>query len=583
MDSESVIFETSLDLLRDTVLDISSSATPRRFRLVDCEELAHKKVLRIHEFIDVPPNFSTSYTAISYVWRGNPPIHAPSQDDPGTFIVKGAEDGDPISINALQHACLASLQHELSYIWLDRLCIQQTSKDDKVWQIEHMFDIYRSCKLCLILPGGVGRLVGLDEETGWIRRGWTLQEAIAPAASIVLCAWDYGDVSFLGKGGLCYFKAVIPCRSATVELLTLLQLCSDCVHEPIHNDGAIKVFQLTHRRTFAPFQPIVFGSGPQTRRVLGALAGSMQEYHQLHGTDAREQAIWRSALLRTSSRPVDMVFSIMGLFGVSLSPRDFDKNDRVGATIALAQEILRNKGRASWLSATLPFPPCRQLSSFPDFPLTTVDGIPRVPTEHGLKDVIELMDDSNAWYQELPRGEMSDDGYLTFRSQAVELAPVTAQEFDHKDIGIGIGGEQLLKAMNGTTWEIRDDLIQDHRPIIPNESSPFMAACRRWARRLGILSRPVWPPPCPQPKAFAVFLGPGFEHSGFKYIDKPIETTQSQAILIEEHAPGKYQRTSYFTWPLKVANTITWLDYPVCIGGPDIVMSGRLTTAPKST
>lgn len=45
----------------------------------------------------------------------------------------------------------------------------------------------------------------------------------------------------------------------------------------------------------------------------------------------------------TSSRPVGMIFSIIHFFGISLNPSESGADDRLGATIALAQAILKNQ------------------------------------------------------------------------------------------------------------------------------------------------------------------------------------------------------------------------------------------------
>ena len=78
--------------------------------------------------------------------------------------------------------------------------------------------------------------------------------------------------------------------------------------------------------------------------------------------------------MRTSSRPVDMVFSIMGLFGVILDPNMFEAENRIGATVALAKEILRKGGRASWLGMSFRLPPCSMLYTSPVFAETSVSG-----------------------------------------------------------------------------------------------------------------------------------------------------------------------------------------------------------------
>ncbi|SJL12716.1 uncharacterized protein ARMOST_16147 [Armillaria ostoyae] len=63
-----VIYEKPLHLLGrgDEAVDITSSAIPQRYRLVDCKALTENTVLRICEFTDFPV---VAYCAISYVWR----------------------------------------------------------------------------------------------------------------------------------------------------------------------------------------------------------------------------------------------------------------------------------------------------------------------------------------------------------------------------------------------------------------------------------------------------------------------------------------------------------------------------------
>ncbi|KDQ14119.1 hypothetical protein BOTBODRAFT_110418, partial [Botryobasidium botryosum FD-172 SS1] len=193
-----VIFDAPLSSLRDAVLDITPTATPGRFRLIDCIQFTEHQTLRILEFHGIS---RPAYAAISYTWRGiigPPPAPMAAR---GTFAVTGAEDGDPISIDLLFHACTAALRRPLrfdledtitKYLWLDRLCIMQTSKDDKAWQIGRMYRLYEACNECIILPGGTRRLASLYEPTMWIHRGWTLQEAVAPRRAMLLFAWGSG-------------------------------------------------------------------------------------------------------------------------------------------------------------------------------------------------------------------------------------------------------------------------------------------------------------------------------------------------------------------------------------------------------
>jgi hypothetical protein len=144
--------------------------------------LVQPNILRILEFTELPVK---RYSAISYIWRGPGPLD--NVEPPRTPItVRGAEDADPITFDVLRTACLASLYLKSELIWLGRLCIIQDNRLDKNWQIENMYSIYKSCKVCLVLPGGLLRLAALTEETAWIHRAWTLQKALAPRLSCAL-------------------------------------------------------------------------------------------------------------------------------------------------------------------------------------------------------------------------------------------------------------------------------------------------------------------------------------------------------------------------------------------------------------
>jgi hypothetical protein len=130
-----------------------------------------------------------------------------------------------------------------------------------------------------------------------------------------------------------------------------------------------------------------------------------------------------------------MVFSIMGLFGVILDPSMFQKEDRIGATVALAKEILRKGGRASWLGMSFRLPPCSMLCTFPVFPETSVSGKAFVSTRTGLREAAEFVDgeypNELGLGAPLPGGTMDDDGYFMFSARAVYLVRVR-DELDHK-------------------------------------------------------------------------------------------------------------------------------------------------------
>ena len=78
--------------------------------------------------------------------------------------------------------------------------------------------------------------------------------------------------------------------------------------------------------------------------------------------------------MRTSSRPVDMVFSIMGLFGVSLDVGKYGEPDRERATIDLAEAVLKTGRGATWSAASMGAGSVSGMCTMPSFPATAVEG-----------------------------------------------------------------------------------------------------------------------------------------------------------------------------------------------------------------
>jgi hypothetical protein len=390
--------EISIDQIMERPVSMDS-VPPRRFRFIDCESFCNKGTLRILELPDLPESY---YVAISYVWQGG--LRADASPNPGPVMkIKNTANADPISIDVLRITCNAALTLNCPLIWLDGVCIMQGNDNDKDWQIQNMFNVYSLCKTCLIIPGGLSRLVAIDEETRWVHRAWTLQEAIAPPSCHCLFSWPHGDcvlqtVSFAGV------HEVEPGRAAISEMRSLLNIthknCDILQGRPRDNLGKVTIRLLGNEIE------------DKDSVSLNALIGALDR----KGREGMGNAVWRAALTRFSSRPVDFALSIMGIFGITLDPSRFAPDDKIGATVALMQAMIVEGQRPEWLGIMETLRPGHHLTMIPEFPQPDVDG--RAAFGNPLWS-------SNWWIKGIPPGlRMDDAGYLHISASCLPIQSV---------------------------------------------------------------------------------------------------------------------------------------------------------------
>ncbi|KAL6818833.1 hypothetical protein GGI42DRAFT_310785 [Trichoderma sp. SZMC 28013] len=568
-----VIFELPLSKAcgKTHMIDISPMATDGRIRLVDCVALTTNNVLRIWEFPDSPLQEYESfmcwpilkYTAISYVWKGNP---VTSEDESSANLssylaIRGAEGSDPISINVLRAVCTASLRNDkidfyrmisrAEYLWLDQLCIVQTRKSDKILQIPQMYRIYKCCTQCLILPGGLQRLARLDEETSWASRAWTLQECLAPLYPMVFFAWTIGTGRGIGTT-LFRVREVESTGGALAKLKDILRACYDkpMTFNAWPIDSSFQSYE--HLDVVAKGTIIdvrIFGKGHADLYALERLRKRFQNNRESihpYRTQRCYSLVWHCALMRTSSRPVDMVFSIMKLMGVELNPKDFQENDRIGATIALMTKILEKGGSADWLGMPSKIPLCPQLSTFPQFPRTDVSGGANYLVSGEWRSGRSLNDwicASPSWHHEKEwkwqrlHGRMSKDGYLMFLRKAYRVSFASAEAIDE------CGYEwPLLGDMEGTLWQFQEEsdaTLQD--PLI--------------------MAVPLWE----------------FQEiplvNDYQIEDRQFEMQGIKFMIVKEHSAGKFHLISYCFTPDKEnkwkERILHWPNHRFKVGGPE--------------
>ena len=113
------------------------------------------------------------YVTLSHRWGNFEPL---LRDIEGRVIY----DLDPSDgLSKLQSFCLASCEHRYLWAWSDTCCIDKESSAELQEAIGSMFSWYRQSALTIVHLADVSEM-GTLSSSEWFKRGWTLQELLAP-------------------------------------------------------------------------------------------------------------------------------------------------------------------------------------------------------------------------------------------------------------------------------------------------------------------------------------------------------------------------------------------------------------------
>ncbi|KAJ5613632.1 hypothetical protein N7528_007286 [Penicillium herquei] len=417
------------------------NSRPCKYRLLDCQGALDEKVLRIHEFDILPQDFA----AISYVWKGHPP----STDIPANhlFTITGAEHSDPINTAVLRSACRTAVMNDCRWVWLDRVCIMQTSREDKNWQIVHMADIFKNCRLCIVLAGGLSRLSTLFEETFWTSRAWTLQEALLPSTVLCLFAWERGSQHFQRNIPM-RITEVDEGRSATMLLREALYAAR--VRFNFANGLGSMPAEEHCLQMLGNYTMVTYLDDAMFQNVECGLGGSQQSLHY---------ALLRCAFIRASSRPVDMVLSIMGLFNVKLNPASYGANDRSAATTDLLRQSLANGARANWLGLQWIGYPSPDISYLPPMPVSNEGGAAFiVDPDRTIQAAESYPFPKYRGLVEAPGGKITPEGFFDILAPAARVVHVITLELKiSENLMLKLSENGFLVARDGQVAQIKNN------------------------------------------------------------------------------------------------------------------------------
>ncbi|KAF8346581.1 hypothetical protein F5887DRAFT_1158128 [Amanita rubescens] len=333
------IYDWPLNKVACRILTFPEDVPTKRFRLIDCKAYLNG-IIRVVEYSSnaiIPP-----YAAISYVWKG---IHQAKHAE--SFAVAGALDGDPISQEVLRITCITAIEQGA------RLRIPTRIGRYRIWRGSMKNP---TCVSCYV--EGLG--------------GWpSFKRGLHGCTGRGRCKKFYfrrtSNSYFIGNWGMVAGEMV----AASKRLKTLPGILVVGIEDsvwPLDENGPSK-FTADSMDADSDLIRSYMDENDHELLTKAALtrAKSIDRFDR-GSRDSMEMAIWRCALLRTSKRDVDVVFSIMGLFGVSLDPGAYRKKSQEDVMIAFVKEIMRKGGRANWFAASLSSPVMDRLSTMPKMP-----------------------------------------------------------------------------------------------------------------------------------------------------------------------------------------------------------------------
>jgi hypothetical protein len=135
--------------------------------------LINTTTYKLEEFLDseAPP-----YAILSHRWEENEEVMFRE------FNRGSSKDKAKKGYKKIKKACNQATRDELGYIWVDTCCIDKSSSAELTESINSMFRWYQKANVCYAYLSDVS---GPDAKgdlghSAWFRRGWTLQELIAP-------------------------------------------------------------------------------------------------------------------------------------------------------------------------------------------------------------------------------------------------------------------------------------------------------------------------------------------------------------------------------------------------------------------
>ena len=130
-----------------------------------------------YELLEFNPGMIPPYAILSHTWGDDEYLFG---DRNNPFRRESA------GFNKIAGCCALAARHGYEYLWVDTCCIDKTSSAELTESINSMYNWYQDSHICYVYLADFDLEKAQHEygdsfrESRWFRRGWTLQELLAP-------------------------------------------------------------------------------------------------------------------------------------------------------------------------------------------------------------------------------------------------------------------------------------------------------------------------------------------------------------------------------------------------------------------
>jgi len=274
------------------------------------------------ELCEFQPGSIPEYAILSHTWGDQEVLYDDARHGRDRLLACGKVVG----LDKLLKSTAEATKNGYQYLWNDTCCIDKSSSAELSEAINSMFAWYRDSEVCYAYLADFDSTKGetlSSRPIRWFTRGWTLQELIAP---LKVYFYDKNWVRFGDKWSL---------AAHLVAVTGINELVFRWHFDPIHylavyGDDNTDLNQ-DHLPRHSPKSPCNF-----CRRDLN---------HVIESFRIATRMSWAAS--RETTRPEDMAYSLLGIFGVNM-PMLYGEGER--AFLRLQQAILQTSTDQSILA-----------------------------------------------------------------------------------------------------------------------------------------------------------------------------------------------------------------------------------------